>query len=650
MTIRYKLIAAFIFTTIIPIVIISFFVTRQEMEREVTYFNQSSIKQITEVDNAFNMFFSSVAENVSTLSQTKLPKSADQSLPSYTGVNQASKIQKPTSGISGELFSLFEEIGKAHPSYKYVYLGTSHGGYIQWPSTNIQANYDPRSRGWFKTGMSGNGQPTRTAAYLFEDDNSTIISTAQRFTADDGTQGVIGLDVSLKQLTEVVKRVKFGETGYLMLVEDSGNVLADARHEDNNFKALESLGEGYRELAQHSAGSYEVKLGEKEYTANIYKSEQLGWKYIGLIETSEIMAGAKKLALFIVTISVVLIAIFAACGVALSTLLVSPIKNTAKSLQEIANGEGDLTRRLAVKGKDETTALAEGFNSFMNSIQQLIHGIHLSSQQVQQNASTIGQYTNALDDTARRQSSAVDMLSTAFHEMVATANEVATNCNRAAISAQDGENQANKGLSVITLMITQVEHLGQRIRTASDSIGDLANDTKSITEILVTIKGIADQTNLLALNAAIEAARAGDHGRGFAVVADEVRALAKRTSDSTEQINHLLVKLVSSTQRVTHEMQESLDQSNASVAHSSQVEAAFSGVHEAVTIIKDMNIQIATAAEEQHQVAEEINRHIEGINNDAAHVTKVSGTTKSVTGSLVQVSEELIKLVDRFKI
>lgn len=242
------------------------------------------------------------------------------------------------------------------------------------------------------------------------------------------------------------------------------------------------------------------------------------------------------------------------------------------------------------------------------------------------------------------------MLSTAFHEMVATANEVAMNCNRAAISAQDGENQANKGLSVITLMITQVEHLGQRIRTASDSIGDLANDTKSITEILVTIKGIADQTNLLALNAAIEAARAGDHGRGFAVVADEVRALAKRTSDSTEQINHLLVKLVSSTQRVTHEMQESLDQSNASVAHSSQVEAAFSGVHEAVTIIKDMNIQIATAAEEQHQVAEEINRHIEGINNDAAQVTKVSGTTKSVTGSLVQVSEELIKLVDRFKI
>jgi methyl-accepting chemotaxis protein len=199
-------------------------------------------------------------------------------------------------------------------------------------------------------------------------------------------------------------------------------------------------------------------------------------------------------------------------------------------------------------------------------------------------------------------------------------------------------------------MIKQVEQLGQRIQAASGSIEGLAKDTHAINDILGTIKGIAEQTNLLALNAAIEAARAGDQGRGFAVVADEVRALAKRTSDSTEQINSLLTQLVDSTRSVTQEMQESLVQSNASVAYTAQVEAAFAGVHNAVTVIKDMNMQIATAAEEQHQVAEDINRHIVGISSDAGKVAEVVGATKTVSHSLVTVSEELSGFVGRFKI
>jgi methyl-accepting chemotaxis protein len=648
MTIRYKLIAAFICITIIPIVIITLFVTREVMNREAVYFQQSSIKQIFEVDNALHLFFSGVEENVSMLAQLNMIKSADQSVPSYTSVNRESKLQEPTTGAAGELFSLFEKIGKAHPSYSYVYLGTGHDGYLQWPSTNIRANFNPSTEDWFKTGIAANGTPQRTAAYYFPDDNSTIVSTVQRFTANDGSLGVVGVDVSLQQLTKIVKDVKFGKTGYLMLVENSGNVLADAIHQNNNFKALDTLGGGYLELAQKNSGVLEVKLGEKLYTANIYQSERLGWKYIGLIETSEIMAGAKKMAAIIISMSIVLVAILACCGVALSKVLISPIQNTAQNLREIGSGEGDLTRRLEVKGKDETTALAEGFNSFISSIQNLVHGIRLSSQKVQQSASAIGQHAFSLDDTARRQSSAVNMLSTAFHEMVATANEVAMNCNKAASAAHEGEQQATNGLSVIALMLQQVELLGQRTQSAYNSMGDLSNDTKSIAEILLTIKSIADQTNLLALNAAIEAARAGEHGRGFAVVADEVRALAKRTSDSTGQINKLLSNLATSTLKVTSAMQESLEQSNSSVAHSAQMEAAFYSVHHAVTIIKDMNIQIATAAKEQHQVAEEINRHIEGINSDAALVAEVSGTTKSITDSLLGVSKELNVLVGRF--
>ncbi|KUM43043.1 hypothetical protein AR540_04600 [Pseudomonas sp. EpS/L25] len=650
MTIRNKLIAAFVAVTVIPIVIITIFVTKMAIDREATYFEESSTKQMTEVDNGFNVFLSGVAENALMLSDGALFKSADSTLPNYMDIGKPSQLQQPSFGIAGELWSYFTQIGRSHPNYAYVYMGTSQGGYLQYPASTIKANFDPRKSTWFTTGLSGGGKPVRTAAYFFPEDDATIISTVQRFTDATGGYGVLGIDVSLKQLTEAVKRVHFGDTGYLMLVEDTGNVIADPSDPSHNFKTLESLGDGYKTLAGVNSGNLTVKLGDKDYTANIYRSSKLGWKYIGLIETSELLAKAKSIAVVIAGMSAVLILIFVGLGWTLANRLISPINKTTLSLRQIASGEGDLTQRLDTGSRDETAALAAGFNSFIGSIQTLIGDIRASSESVEQNAGRVGQQASTLDDVAQRQAQAVDMLSTAFHEMVATANEVAKSCSSAAVAAKEGENQADVGQQVIALMIDQVEVLGARIHAASGSLQGLEQDTQAINEILGTIKGIAQQTNLLALNAAIEAARAGDQGRGFAVVADEVRALAKRTSDSTEQINALLSKLVDSTKNVTQEMKESLQQSNASVAYTSQVEAAFAGVHNAVTVIKDMNIQIATAAEEQHQVAEDINKHILGISADAEQVSEVVGTTKTVSRSLVNVSEELSHLVGRFRI
>lgn len=650
MTIRNKLIAAFIAITIIPILIITVFVSRMVMEREEAYFDESSSKQMAEVDNGFDVFLSSVAQNAIAMSESALLKSVDGTMPNYISIGQASQLQEPTTGRAGEVYSTFTQIAKAHPSYAYVYMGSSQGGYLQYPASTIKANYDPRVRGWFTTGISGNGKPMRTTAYFIPEDDTTIISTVQRFTDATGGYGVIGLDVSLKQLTESAKRVHFGQSGYLMLVEDTGNVLADPSDPAHNFKMLDSLGDGYKELAAITSGRLEVTLNGKQYTANVYHSERLGWKYIGLIESSEIAAKVKSIALLIIATGLVLILVFVILGWILANKLIAPINQTACSLKEIASGEGDLTRRLDTSSKDETAALAEGFNSFVGRIQLLIREIRSSSQSVEQSAGSIGQQANTLDHAAQRQAQAVDMLSTAFHEMVATSNEVAQNCSNAAAAAKEGEDQAGVGQKVIGLMINQVEQLGQRIQAASGSIEGLAKDTHAINAILGTIKGIAEQTNLLALNAAIEAARAGDQGRGFAVVADEVRALAKRTTDSTEQINALLTQLVDSTRLVTKEMQESLQQSNASVAYTVQVEAAFTGVHNAVTVIKDMNMQIATAAEEQHQVAEDINRHIVGISTDAVQVAQVVSATKTVSHSLVSVSEELSGFVGRFKI
>ncbi len=649
MTIRQKLIAAFFAITLIPILVITLFVTLRVQSTAVEQFERSSTAQIGEVDNAFSLLLDSVAENAKFLSQTALLKAADESITSYQNTEVVTRMEVPTSGVGAQIYALFDQMGKAHPNYAYAYFGTGHGGYIQWPVSDLKAKYDPRTRGWFTTGMSGNGTPVRTAAYLFAEDNSTIISTVQQFTAADGSVGVVGLDVSLKQLTEAIKRVKFGETGYLMLVENTGTLLADARHPDNAFKAFDSLGEGYAFLAKQGAGRYAVTLDGKDYTANVYLSGKLGWKYIGLMETSEIMADAYHMVWIISLLGLGLAVVFVLCGIALAKVLIAPINSTSARLSEIASGQGDLTRNLEVRGNDETSRLAGGFNAFVDSIRNLIDEIRAASLQVGSSAGQMDQQASQLDEAAQRQAVGVDMVSTAFNEMVATANEVAASCNRAAQSAQQGEDQANNGQRVIDLMIRQVETLGQRIEVAAASIGELERDSHAITKILDTIRGIAEQTNLLALNAAIEAARAGDQGRGFAVVADEVRALAKRTAESTAEIDKLLVQLTSSTKQVAGEMQQSLEQSTESVRFTGQVKEAFAGIHEAVIVIKDMNTQIATAAEEQHAVAEEINRHIAEIHSEAGQISSISHTARSTTTALANVSGELNKLVGRFK-
>ncbi|MCP2072768.1 UNVERIFIED_ORG: methyl-accepting chemotaxis protein [Pseudomonas lini] len=646
MNIKQKLTWAFAAIACLPVILVAVLVVLNLRDAAQANFLESSGREIRQIDNGMKQFFDGISQNVEYLA--KDPRIATvKGLKNYISADAA---QIPAPESNQRLLEIFDGFVKSHPNTAYVSVGMNDGGFVTLPDDPKMANYDPRARPWYKTAMSAPGTTLRTSAYYWAPDDMALICTVHTIADANGNPvGAVGVDVSLKQLTELVKEIKLGDSGYLMLLEANGNVLVDASDPKHNFKPLADLGPNYAELAKHGDGATQIEIDGVPYMANVVTSESLGWHFIGLIKRDEVMAGASSLTWLIAAIAAALAVVFAIVGASFASVIVRPIRGVANGLQEIAEGEGDLTRKLTVQGKDETATLASWFNQFLGMIAQLVQRIGSASSDLQNAAADTSEVAHNMNEAAGRQRQAVELVSTAFNEMVATANEVARSCCQAASSADTGYRDVHDGQRHIGEATGSVLQLSEDLQQSTQTMQALEQDSKNINTILDTIRSIAEQTNLLALNAAIEAARAGDQGRGFAVVADEVRALARRTADSTGEIDSLLGNLARRTQEVTQQMQGSLQVSQTSVERIQQARDSFDKIRTSVDSIRDQNTQIATAAEEQHQVAEEINRHIAQIHADAQLVEEFAHSAQTGSGRLTDISGQLKGLVGRFK-
>ncbi|CAM3095197.1 methyl-accepting chemotaxis sensory transducer [Ectopseudomonas mendocina] len=514
---------------------------------------------------------------------------------------------------------------------------------------NPAADYDGRKRPWYGLGK-GADRAVLTEPYVDSTTGEILISAVAKISDAGRFLGVFGGDIRLQSVADAVNTLDFNGAGYAFLLSRSGNIIS---HPNSDYN-----GKSYSELFGDQSPALGKELREIEADGKtllisftpLPNLRGMDW-YIGVVlDESVVMAETNRLTWLAVVGTVVGVAIsLVVLGLLMNSLL-KPLGLLSSSLREINSGEGDLTRRLAITSNDEVGELSQEFNRFLQTLQTLIGDVMSSSHHVRESTALT---SNESEQAARRlqeQLQEVDQLATAMQEMASTAEEVARNAQAAAQAAVAANEETENGVRVVSQSSSAIRHLADEMDGTSHAINELAKLSHNIESILQVITSIAEQTNLLALNAAIEAARAGESGRGFAVVADEVRSLASRTQQATQEIRQMIDQLQGGVRQAENRMQQSRDTASRTAEEASAANDMLGRIREAITRINDMNLQIATAAEEQSATTEEINRNTTNI-RDISHEL-AGGAEQQVRqcASMVEQVGQQDRLLGRFKV
>ncbi len=332
-----------------------------------------------------------------------------------------------------------------------------------------------------------------------------------------------------------------------------------------------------------------------------------------------------------------------------TVVLMQNIEQLKDRLMAVA--QGDFSQPLEVQHADnEIGQTYTAYNTMLEQVGEVVSSVEFTSQNVSDDAERVAATLRTTNDGVQKQHVEIEQAATAMNEMVSTVQEVASNATHAAEAAKNADSEAMSGRRIVANAINSIDNMAKQLEDASHVMNKLEGDSQKVDQVLEVITGIAEQTNLLALNAAIEAARAGEQGRGFAVVADEVRTLAQRTQQSTKEIREIIERLQGGASEAVQAMKSSRDLAQNSVTQSGEADHALDKIVHAVSTINEMNLQIATAAQEQTSVAEEINRSITNISTVANQTTQAASEAVNSTATIQSSMGQLKELISRFRV
>jgi methyl-accepting chemotaxis protein len=616
MKIRTKFILSIIIPVFVSVVVISTVVSLQVSSTVTEQFEMSSQEELRVVNGFVTQLLKGPEEIA--MYVANLP-ALTEGLGQWTRYFELKAGDNPVlhDGMSDKersAFDTFVRLMKSHPDFAYVYAGLEDGGYTQAPSENMGNKFDPRKRPWYTQGKQSASEVTLLSAYITTKGVPNIGVVAKAHDASGKLVGIGAVDMSLAKLTEIAASIKIGKTGYMMIVQKDGTILAAPRHKDYVFKKMNELPQAYVTLAETKGGVVEdLDIDGVNMFGSVYVSPETGWKYVALIERAEIMSASNAAVYNTAIIGLVVAVLFALGGWRLAKSMSDPIIRSGDFTRQVAGG--DLTAAITVSGKDEVAVLAKDLSEMGSTLRGVVSDVRTTVDGVASGAVELSATAESLAQAATEQAANVEEVASSMEEMLSNISQNADNAR-------------------------ETEHIAQRSAVDAErggkSVAQTVEAMREIADKISVIEEIARQTNLLALNAAIEAARAGEHGKGFAVVAAEVRKLAERSGNAAAEISDLSVSSV----QVAEEAGEMLGKMVPDIKHTAELiqeitaasneqKAGAEGVNTAIHQLDQVIQQIASASEEMSSTSEELASQADHLKSAVAYFKINGGSTST---------------------